>query len=163
MTSKMLTAFDKYLPTTLGFDHLFNALTDASEFINTNTHAFPPVNVIKEGENTYYLEMAVAGYTEDEIEVFVEKNSLKIHGKKVEEKEPIDQVVDGEPVRTYVVKGIAARSFQRSFVMSDTVHVEDASLKDGILTVKLENIIPEEKKARKIPLKKWEPAKISKK
>lgn len=162
MTSKMLTAFDKYLPSTLGFDHLFNALTDASDFINANTHAFPPVNVIKEGENVYYLEMAVAGYGEDEIEVLTEKNSLKIIGKKAEEKTALDQAVDGEPVRQYIVKGIAGRSFQRSFLMSDTVHVKEAGLKDGILTIKLENVIPEENQPRKIPLKKWEPAKISK-
>lgn len=152
MTSKMLASFDKYLPSTLGFDRLFDALDHASDFINTNTNAFPPVNVIKEGENVYYLEMAVAGYGEDEIEVLTEKNSLKIIGKKVEEKSAIDQVVEGEPVRQYIVKGIAGRSFVRTFVMSDTVEVKEAGLKDGILTVKLENIIPEEKKARKIPL-----------
>ncbi|UCF70843.1 MAG: Hsp20 family protein [candidate division WOR-3 bacterium] len=162
MTSKMLASFDKYLPTTLGFDHLFNALDHAADFINTNTQAFPPVNVIKEGENVYYLEMAVAGYGEDEIEVLTEKNTLKIIGKKVEEKSALDQAVDGEPVRQYIVKGIAGRSFVRSFVMSDTVHVIEAGLKDGILTIKLENVIPEEKQPRKIPLVKWEPAKISK-
>jgi molecular chaperone IbpA len=152
MTSQLLKPFERYLPTTLGFDAVFNALDDAADFINTNTHAFPPVNIIKEGENTYYLEMAVAGYGEDEIEVLTEKNSLKINGKKVEEKSQIDQAVDGEPVRTYIVKGIAGRSFQRTFIMSDTVQVKEAGLKDGILTVKLENVIPEEKKPRKIPL-----------
>lgn len=152
MTSQMLKQFEKYLPSTLGFDAVFNALDDAADFITTNTHAFPPVNVIKEGENIYYLEMAVAGYSEDEIEVFVEKNSLKIHGKKVEEKSAVDQAVDGEPVRQYIVKGIAGRSFQRSFVMSDTIQVKEAGLKDGVLTVKLENVIPEEKKSRKIPV-----------
>ena len=162
MTSQLLKPFERYLPTTLGFDTVFNALDNAADFIQANTHAFPPVNIIKEGENTYYLEMAVAGYSEDEIEVLTEKNALKINGKKVEEKSQIDQAVDGEPVRSYIVKGIAGRSFQRTFIMSDTVQVKEAGLKDGILTVKLENVIPEEKKPRKIPLAKWEPAKISK-
>lgn len=152
MTSQLLKPFERYLPTTLGFDTVFNALDNAADFIQANTHAFPPVNIIKEGENTYYLEMAVAGYSEDEIEVLTEKNALKINGKKVEEKSQIDQAVDGEPVRSYIVKGIAGRSFQRTFIMSDTVQVKEAGLKDGILTVKLENVIPEEKKPRKIPL-----------
>ena len=154
MTSQMLKQFEKYLPTTLGFDHLFDALDNAADFIQANTHAFPPVNIIKEGEDTYHLEMAVAGYSEDEIEVSTEKNTLRISGKKTEDKSQIDQAVDGEPVRTYLVKGIAGRSFVRTFVMSDTVVVDGAALKDGILTVTLINVIPEEKQPRKIPLSK---------
>lgn len=140
------TTFDRFLPATLGFDRLFNALDHASDFITTGTNMFPPFNIIKEGENNYAVEMAVAGYAEDEIEVVAEKNSLKITGKKLEKKEEAD--------RNYLVKGIAGRSFVRSFLLADSVVVEEAKLKDGILTIRLVNVVPEEQKVRKIPLVK---------
>jgi len=147
-----LSVFDRFLPATLGFDRLFDTLDHASDFIGNNTNTFPPVNIVKEGENKYAVEMAVAGYREDEIEILAERNNLKITGKKVEEKSDVQKAVDGEPVRQYIVKGIAGRSFVRSFLLADTVIVREAKLKDGILTVYLENVIPEEQKARKVPL-----------
>jgi molecular chaperone IbpA len=86
--------------------------------------------------------LAVAGYRQNEIEVTTERNSLKVTGKKVD-----------EDTRNYLVKGIAGRKFARQFVLSDTVVVRDAALADGILSIQLENVIPEEMKPRKIDIK----------
>jgi len=133
---------DRLLPTALGFENAFAALDNAAHLLTATQTAFPPVNVIKHDDYNFTVELAVAGYKQDEIEITSERNSLKVKGKKTEADE-----------RTYLVKGIAGRQFARQFVLSDTVVVRDASLADGILTIKLENVIPEEQKPRKIEIK----------
>jgi molecular chaperone IbpA len=100
------------------------------------------VNIVKKDEYNFVIELAVAGYKQDEIEITAERNSLKVTGKKAEEED-----------RNYLVKGIAGRKFARQFVLSDTVVVRDANLADGILSIELENVIPEEQKPRKIEIK----------
>ena len=135
--------YSRYLPTALGFESVFTALDNASHIINSNSNAFPPVNIIKNDEYNFTVELAVAGYTLDEIEIVAEKNSLKVTGKKADEDN-----------RAYLVRGIAGRRFSRQFVLSDTVVVRDAELADGILSIKLENVIPEEQKPRKITIQK---------
>jgi molecular chaperone IbpA len=137
------TTIDRYLPSTLGFDRMFSILDHAADLVNNCNTAFPPVNVVRVDETNYLVELAVAGYTEDEIEITTEKNTLKIVGKKVATDD-----------RQYLVKGIAGRSFHRQFVLADTVVVRDANLADGILTVELENVIPETQKPRKIAINK---------
>ena len=134
---------DRLLPTALGFENAFAALDNAAHLLTASQTAFPPVNVIKKDDYNFVLELAVAGYKQDEIEVTAERNSLKITGKKAETDE-----------RNYLVKGIAGRKFSRQFVLSDTVVVRDAALADGILSVHLENVIPEEQKPRKITISK---------
>jgi molecular chaperone IbpA len=134
--------YDKYLPSTLGFDHVFATLDNAAHLLTSTSTSFPPVNIVKTGEYTYTVELAVAGYKQDEIEITSEKNSLRVTGKKTEKDE-----------REYLAKGIAGRTFSRQFVLSDTVVVRDAALADGILSVNLENVIPEEQKPRKIEIK----------
>jgi molecular chaperone IbpA len=121
---------------------VFAALDNAAHLLTATTTAFPPVNVIKTDEYNFIIELAVAGFKKDEIEITTEKNSLKVSGKK-----------EGEDDRNYISKGIAGRKFSRQFVLSDTVVVKGADLADGILTVKLENVIPEEQKPRKITIK----------
>ena len=133
---------DRLLPTALGFENAFAALDNAAHLLTASQTAFPPVNVIKKDDYNFTLELAVAGYKQDEIEITSERNSLKITGKKVETDE-----------RNYLVKGIAGRKFSRQFVLSDTVVVRDAALADGILSIQLENVIPEEQKPRKIEIK----------
>lgn len=133
---------DRLLPTALGFENAFAALDNASHLLTATQTAFPPVNVIKKDDYNFILELAVAGYKQDEIEITAERNSLKVTGKKTETDE-----------RTYLVKGIAGRKFARQFVLSDTVVVRDAALADGILSIQLENVIPEEMKPRKIDIK----------
>ena len=133
---------DRLLPTALGFENAFAALDNAAHLVTATSNAFPPVNVVKKDEYNFVVELAVAGYKQDEIEITAEKNSLKVTGKKTD-----------EDTREYLVKGIAGRKFARQFVLSDTVVVRDANLADGILSIELENVIPEEQKPRKIDIK----------
>jgi molecular chaperone IbpA len=133
---------DRLLPSALGFENAFAALDNAAHLLTASQTAFPPVNIIKTGDYTYNVELAVAGYKRDEIDITTEKNSLRVTGKKVDKDE-----------REYLAKGIAGRTFSRQFVLSDTVVVRDANLADGILSIELENVIPEEQKPRKITIK----------
>jgi molecular chaperone IbpA len=134
--------FDRLLPSALGFDNVFATLDNAAHLLTSTATSFPPVNIVKTGEYTFNVELAVAGYKRDEIEITAEKNSLKVTGKKSEKDE-----------REYLAKGIAGRTFSRQFVLSDTVVVRDANLADGILSIELENVIPEDQKPRKIEIK----------
>ncbi|NDH81228.1 MAG: hypothetical protein EBY68_04585 [Actinobacteria bacterium] len=137
-----IPSFERLLPTALGFENAFAALDNAAHLLTASQTAFPPVNIVKTGDYTFNVELAVAGYKQDEIEITAEKNSLKVTGKKSD-----------EDTREYLVKGIAGRKFARQFVLSDTVVVRDANLADGILSIQLENVIPEEQKPRKISIK----------
>ena len=136
------TMLDRILPSALGFDHVFATLDNAAHLLTSTASTFPPVNIIKTGDYTFNVELAVAGYKRDEIEITAEKNSLRVSGKKTEKDE-----------REYLAKGIAGRSFSRQFVLSDTVVVQGAELADGILSISLENVIPESQKPRKVEIK----------
>lgn len=142
ITSLTSAYFDRLVPTALGFENAFAALDNAAHLLTASQSAFPPVNIVKKDEYNFVVELAVAGYKQDEIEVTTERNSLKVTGKKTD-----------EDTREYLVKGIAGRKFARQFVLSDTVVVRDAALADGILSLHLENVIPEEQKPRKIAIK----------
>ena len=142
ITSLTSAYFDRLVPTALGFENAFAALDNAAHLLTATSNAFPPVNVVKKDDYNFVVELAVAGYKQDEIEITSERNSLKITGKKAETDD-----------RNYLVKGIAGRKFSRQFVLSDTVVVHDAALADGILSIQLENVIPEEQKPRKIEIK----------
>ena len=137
-----IPSFERLLPTALGFENAFATLDNAAHLLTATQTAFPPVNIVKTGDFTFNVELAVAGYKQDEIEITAEKNSLKVTGKKTD-----------EDTREYLVKGIAGRKFARQFVLSDTVVVRDANLADGILSIKLENVIPDDQKPRKIEIK----------
>lgn len=138
-----IPSLGRLLPTALGFENAFAALDNAAHLLTATSNAFPPVNVVKKDEYNFVVELAVAGYKQDEIDITTEKNSLKVTGKKAD-----------EDAREYLVKGIAGRKFSRQFVLSDTVVVRDANLADGILSIQLENVIPEEQKPRKITISK---------
>ena len=96
-----------------GFENTFAALDNASHLLTATSTAFPPVNIIEKDEYNFIIELAIAGYKQDEIEITAERNSLKVTGKKAEEEE----------TRNYLVKGIVGRKFSRQFVLSDTVVV----------------------------------------
>ena len=98
--------YERYLPSLLGFENVFTALDNAAHLVTSGASAFPPVNVVKQDEYNFTVELAVAGYKLDEIDIVAEKNSLKVTGKKTETDE-----------RNYLVKGIAGRSFSRQFVL----------------------------------------------
>lgn len=125
---------------TLGFE---NFIRDVETIINSDkpVASFPPHNIIKADDNKYVVELAVAGFTKDEIDIQVQENTLTIKGEKTE-----------KPNVAYLHRGIGTRSFTKEITIADTIVVHGAEFKDGILRVGLENIIPESKKPRKIEI-----------
>lgn len=124
----------------LGFDEFFNKLHKAIDNTEKFT-TYPPYNVRKIDNRTFMLEVAVAGFSKDDIDITIEENNLTIKGKKT-----VDSEVE------YLYKGIADRTFVRNYILEDTVEIKNASILDGVLYVLLENVIPEEKKLRKISI-----------
>ena len=118
----------------IGVDKLFDRLMGQIDAGGT-TQNYPPYNIAKTGENTYKIQVAVAGFTQGEVEVKVEDGNLIITGEKDTSKET--------EVWQYEHQGISARRFIRTFTLADYVEVTDAASKDGILTVSLERKIPE--------------------
>jgi molecular chaperone IbpA len=117
----------------------------AKAYSNTSGVSYPPYNILKVSDDSLILEVAVAGFNEDEISVLVEDGYLKISGKK-----------SAENGVEYLYKGIGTRSFERSFALSKDAVVESASFEAGILSVLVKEQFPEEKKPRQIPIKKVE-------
>ena len=124
----------------LGFDTLFDTLT-RMETADRPKQSYPPYNVIKKDENHYLIEIAVAGFKNEDIDLTLEKGVLTIDGKKKAEDE-----------NDYVHKGISARNFKRSFTLAETIKVVGADVIDGMLLIGLENEIPEEDKPQTINL-----------
>jgi molecular chaperone IbpA len=120
------------------FDRLINQIDTAS---STN---YPPYNILKTGENTFEVQVAVAGFSQGEIEVSVKDGNLIISGEKLNTELP-----EGHE---YTHQGISARRFVRSFSLADYVEVESAVAQDGILTVKLERHVPEAMKPKTIAI-----------
>jgi molecular chaperone IbpA len=125
---------------TLGFE---NFIRDVEKILDSEIKpsTFPPHNIIKSLDNRYYIEIAVAGFTKDEIDVQVQEGNLTIKGEKKHK----DEV-------TYLHQGIGTRSFTKVITLADTIEVRGADIKDGILRIGLENIIPEHKKPRKVEI-----------
>jgi molecular chaperone IbpA len=128
-------------PFFIGFDTIFNKLNDVGQ---ANVSNYPPYNLIKTGEDTYLIELAVAGFDEEDFDIELHNGVLTIRA----------EVGETDAATNYLHKGIAARSFVRKFTLADTVEVDGVSLHQGMLTVKLRNVIPEEKKPKKIPILK---------
>ena len=122
----------------IGFDTMFDQLE--RRFANQVQNNYPPHNIIRTGENTYLIEIAVAGFGKDEVSVSLENNELSIKGEKAE--------IDENSEIQYLHRGLASRNFVRVFPLAEHIEVKGAEIKDGILTVKLERIIPEELKPR---------------
>lgn len=134
-------SLDRLLPHTFGFDRVFDMLDEAANLANSSNLAFPPANIVQIDDTNFVIELAIAGYKKDEIDITLEKNALTISGKKADKDE-----------RKFLVKGIAGRSFTRTFVVLDTVEIEDAVLTDGILSIYLKNNLPTHP-VRKIAIK----------
>lgn len=125
-------------PFFIGFDKMLNK-------VHSTYHQkdnYPPYNVIKTGENTYLLEVAAAGFNEDDFDIELHDGVLSIRA----EASAIDE--DAQ----YVHKGIAQRNFERRYTLADTIQVNHISLEQGMLRVYLENVIPDSKKPKKIPI-----------
>jgi molecular chaperone IbpA len=128
----------------VGFDHLASMLEEASRSEN---NGYPPYNIEISGEDRYRITMAVAGFSESDLELEVKENLLRVAGKKDD---------DGEN-RKFLHRGIANRAFERRFQLADHVRVEGAHIKDGLLHVDLVREIPEAMKPRKIEIGRAEP------
>lgn len=151
MTNKSLSIFNQLRPVTVGFDPIFDRFERMFEddFFNAPTFNsnYPPYNIVKTGSLSYDIEVALAGYGKKDITVNYEDNVLKIESVKSKEEKEVE---DNDGV---LHKGIAKRSFVKSFTIADDVEVKGAELKDGLLSISLERIIPESKKARSIEVK----------
>jgi molecular chaperone IbpA len=117
-------------------------LTQLNNVYKTNNQSYPPYDLLKLDEDTYVLSLAVAGFSKEDIDVSVDNGSLVIKGETVE-------VTDAEVVH----KGIANRKFTRTFALGEYMEVVGAELKDGMLTIKIDRIVPEEKKPKTIKIK----------
>ncbi len=143
VTSKALSLFDNFnqlTPYAVGYDKLFDNL---SRYVDNNVSStgFPPYNIRKEGDYHYVIEMALAGFSKEDIEVEVADGTLSVRSDKK------DDVADN------LYRGISFRKFNRKFTLSDDIVVNDASLDNGMLTINLERVVPEEKKPRLIEVK----------
>ena len=146
MTNKALSIFNQLRPVSVGFDNVFDHFERMFEDdFRVPSINYPPYNIVKTGTNKYDIEVALAGYNKKDIDVSYEDNMLHIKSKK-EDKEDKDE--DG-----VIHKGIAKRYFSKAFTIADDVEVKGAELKDGLLKVSLERIIPEHKKPQTIEVK----------
>ena len=146
MTNRAIQLFNQLRPVSVGFDNVFDHVERMFEDdCITNMPIFPHYNIVKTGDNKYDIEIALAGYNKKDIEVELKEGILSIKSKK-EEKE---DTKDGEILH----KGIAKRYFSKSFTIADDVKVKGAELKDGLLKVSMERVIPEHRKAKTIDIK----------
>jgi molecular chaperone IbpA len=151
MEDDPMRAFDlsPLLRSSVGFDHV-NRLFELANRVDEATASYPPYNIEKHGEDAYRITMAVAGFSQDELDVTVKENSLIVTGKAAEQLStqgelPAEQV-------SYLHRGIARRAFERRFELADTVKVVGAELKDGLLHIALKREVPEAKKPRQIQI-----------
>ena len=149
MTNKALSIFNRLRPVSVGFDSIFDHFGSMwdDDFINDIQPSYQPYNIVKSGKNTYDIEVALAGFNKKDINVEVENGMLTIETKQSEKETDKDE--DGKVLH----KGISKRYFKRSFTIANDVKVKGAELKDGLLRVSMEKIVPEELKLKTIDVK----------
>lgn len=125
----------------VGFDKFFNDVAMLERRISDN-ESYPPHNLKKIGDQTYELELAVAGFSEDDIQVDVEKQLLTIRGEKT----------DKDTQNEYLYRGVGTRAFTKTLALAETIEVRDAVLEHGMLKIRLENVIPEKDKPHRIAI-----------
>ena len=140
--------FTNLRPFTVGFDDMFNHFDHMVDHLpHMTANNYPPYNIVKTGSLSYDIEVALAGYGKKDISLNFEDNVLKIESVKSKEEKEVE---DNDGV---LHQGIAKRSFVKHFTLADDVEVKSAELKDGLLKVSLEKIVPEHKKAKTINIK----------
>jgi molecular chaperone IbpA len=132
----------------IGFEDVLDRLTKLHEAGSKQITGYPPYDIAKLDDNRYVISLAIAGFTENDLDIQLEQNVLKISGN-VETTQP----------KRYIHRGIADRAFTRQFTLADDVEIKSASLDNGMLSVYLEQIIPEHKKPRKIEIGSKPPTK----
>ena len=141
-----LSKFDKFF---VGADKFFNKVQETANFVANSaaTAGYPPFNLKKTDDNVYVIEMAVAGFGKQDIELTLEENKLKIKGQTT-----LDTLVADGVDQKFLHKGISDRPFERTFTLADNVVVNNAQMMNGLLKIWLEHIIPEDKKPKKIDI-----------
>ncbi len=132
--------FAPYRRSTVGFDRLFDLLETGSRADAPD--GFPPFDILKDGDDSYRITLAVAGFRPDEIEIIAQQNSLIVAGKRAED----------ETAGAYLHRGIAARSFERRFQLADFIEAGNAAFEHGLLTIELKRVVPEAMKPRRIQI-----------
>jgi molecular chaperone IbpA len=132
--------FNKLTPYAVGFDHIFDNLNRYVD--NQQAQGFPPYNIRKEGDYHYVIEMALAGFGKEDIQVEIVENTLSVRSIKENSEDEDTQY-----------RGISFRRFERKFTLADDLVVNNANLENGMLYIDIERIIPEEKKPRLIEVK----------
>lgn len=141
--------FDKFY---VGFDEQFNRLAKMHDDMTKNIPNYPPYNIRKTGDNTYVIELAVAGFARQDIEIELTDNTMIVRGNAAS---------NDKELENYLWKGIATRNFTRTFALEDQIEVKDAEMLNGMLRVFLERIIPEHKKPKKVEVKEKASTKAS--
>jgi len=132
----LFTDFNKLTPYAVGYDRIFDHL---SRYVDNNVTStgFPPYNIRKEGDYNYVIEMALAGFGKKDIEVEVAEGTLSVRSVK-----------ENTEDESTVYRGISYRKFERKFTLAEDLIVNGATLENGMLTIELERVVPEEKKPR---------------
>ena len=143
--TKNLSVWNSLRPYSVGFDSIFDEFDRMLEsvdrgHVNAN---YPPYNIKKIDENNYFIEVALAGFSKENIDVELKDNTLTVRNKLKE------KIIDNES-NGVIHKGISTRQFERAFTIAEDIKVKGAELKNGLLSIDLERIIPEEKKPRLI-------------
>jgi len=149
MTNKAISIFNQLRPLSIGYDDVFDHFESMfnHQYDSINVPNYPPYNIVKTGKYTYDIQVALAGYGKKDIDVSFENSVLTV--KSVKDKDT-KEVEENEGV---LHKGIAKRNFTKSFTIAEDVEIKGAELKDGLLVVSMEKVIPEHKKARTIEIK----------
>ena len=145
MTTSTLSLFNKLRPVSVGFDSVFDhfeSLFNESPSLHTN---YPPYDILKTDEHSYVIELAVAGFSKKDIKVTVENGVLTVESDREGNSESSGQEI--------IHRGISKRYFKKSFSISDDVEIRGAELKDGLLRISMEKIIPESRKRKEISIK----------
>ena len=140
-----LHGYQSLLPRTVGFDRLLSTLDEFDTLLATGkqTQTYPPYNVVKYDDDRYKIEIAVAGFSKDELDISIKENKLTVTGSATQ---------SAENVGEYVHRGIGKRDFTHIFTLAETVVIDGADIINGLLNIELRNVIPEEKQPRKIAI-----------
>jgi molecular chaperone IbpA len=134
--------FDKFF---VGFEDHMTHMQKLHDDVTKNIPGYPPYNIKKTGDNTYSIELAVAGFAESQIDIEIDGGKLIVKGNSASK--------DDEKEENFLFKGIANRGFTRAFAIDDQIEVKNAELFNGMLKIVLERLVPEEKKPKKVPVK----------
>lgn len=143
--------FSPLFRTTIGFDRLSRVL-DAALRADEGVVSYPPYDIVQVGDEKYRISMAVAGFSQGDIEIELKEDTLTVKGARGK---------DAEEGDNFLYRGIAARTFERRFQLADNIKVTGADLRDGLLHIELEREVPEEKKPRVIEIRSDSPKQIA--